>query len=206
MLRYGAAATLCLLGACSGNGGGGSDGAQRQDADEEQIDHVITESFTSDDPGKCTAFYTQGFLEQASGLRGKDAVKSCESTARLDNARSVETSDVSASDATANVNVAVTGSELDGQTLAVRLVTEGGQWKIDRLTGFVSFDRDALIAGVANSLRAVGAPAGARTCVVSRFENLSDQELQQLYLSFDKTELQRIIGSCSQKANLRRVS
>jgi hypothetical protein len=194
------------LGACGGNGGDSGDGPSAGWDSEQKIVDVITEASTSGDPGDCTRFNTQRALEQATGFKGEAAIKVCERFAGMDPAESVEVSDVSVDGSTASVEVGVTGSELDGQTLELDLVIQGGRWKVDRLTGFVSFDREALDAGVAASFRRLGIPAELRSCVASRFKRLSDDQVQDLYLSFDKGALDLIVLACTEEARSSNVS
>jgi hypothetical protein len=194
------------LGACGGDAGGGSGDGRHAGGDAEPIVDAITGSFTSGDPEACTTFNTQRLLEQGSGLNGAAAIKACEESAGVGSADSVEVSGVSVHGDTASGEVAVTGSELDGQTLALNLVRKGGHWKVDQLADFVSFDREALNAGVAESFRQLGIPSELRICVISGFEGLSDDQVQHLYLSVDKQQLQQIILACGREARTRNLS
>jgi len=185
------------LGACGGNGGGGSDGTQSRDGNADQIVDVINESATSSDPDKCTASNTQRFLEQTYGVKGKAAVHLCERTAALGNANSVKTSSVSVHGETASAKVAIVGSELDGQTVVMRLVKQGDQWKLDQTIRFISFDREAWNSAAPRGLREVGLPPSVIGCVTEQFKHFSDSEVQDAYLKHPRP-LQRVIVECAQ--------
>ena len=98
------------ISACGGDGGGDSgDGRSVGGASEQRIVHVITESFTSGDPDKCTRFDTQRALEQGNGFKGEAAIRVCERFVDANAADSVEVSNVSVEGRTASVEVAVSG-------------------------------------------------------------------------------------------------
>jgi hypothetical protein len=200
------------LGGCGGNGGGGSDGNQSRgdNGDQayhgngDQIAHVINESFTSSDPNKCTAFHTQQYLEQVQGLKGEAAVEFCQRTAALGNAKSVTSSSFFKGD-TAIAKVAITGSELGGQTLVIRLVKDGDQWKLDQAIRFASFDREAWNSAASETLRELGLSVRAVNCVMAQSKRFSDSEVQDAYLGHPRP-LQRIFVECGQKVHSSAVS
>jgi hypothetical protein len=195
------------LGGCGENGGGGSDGNQSRGGSGgqtyhnsgDQIAHVINEDFTSSDPGKCTAFNTQSFLEQTQGLKGQAAVEFCQRTAALGNAKSVTSSSLFKG-GTAIAKVAFTGSELGGQILVIRLVKEGDKWKLDQAIRFVSFDREAWNSAAAETLRELGLPVRAVNCAMAQSKRFSDSEVQEAYLG-NPRPLQRIFVVCAQKVH-----
>jgi hypothetical protein len=202
-----AAVIALALGACGGDGGGDGGDDRRESRQADEIVGVITEAAKSRDPDDCTKLNTERFLEQRSGLRDEAAIRECERVADLDVPQSVKVSNISVNGGAASAEAAVRGSELDGQTITLDLVNRGGRWKLNQVTGFVSFDREALKAGVAKSFRRVkGVPSEFSDCVVSRLDGLSDDELQDIYLSFDKRQLYEIVIACQEEARSRSSS
>lgn len=162
----------------------------------EEIVEVITVGATSTDPEKCVALNTQRALEQQSGREGERAIALCEAVAAQGNATSVKVSKVSVHGSDARAVVAVEGSELDGQRLTLRLVKEDGDWKLDLLTGFVSFDRKAWIAAADEVFRELGFPPAARACAISRLVRLTNDEVQTLYVHNEPARMGQRIAAC----------
>ena len=164
---------------------GGDDDEQDATAgsDKAQIRFALSEWATSSDPEKCTQFSTQKGLEQGSGLQGEPAIRACEALAGIGNAESVKVSSVDVRGATATAVVKVTGSDLDGQSVQVKLVKDDRRWKFDRLLAFKSFDRAAMNAAMEDLFRELGTPAPARECIVSQFEELTDEAVRSMYIN-----------------------
>lgn len=120
---------------------GGSD-----ESDEDKIVDVIETSVTSTDPADCEKFATQAFLEQTELSEGKEALESCEESAKdtEDDPDSVEVSKVEVDGSSATADAAFVGGSFDGQSLTVALVEEDGDWKLDEITGFSKLDKDQL--------------------------------------------------------------
>jgi len=112
-----------------------------------EIEAAIETSATSSDPANCTKLQTQAFVEQSTSTEGAEAVKMCEAEAKEgENAESVAVSNVEVESSAASAEAAITGSSLDGQTVEVALVKEGGQWKLDEIAGFSKLDKTKLAA------------------------------------------------------------
>ena len=189
-------ATIAVVTALAVSACGDGDGLVDRDLDDrEEIVEVITVGATSTDPEKC-ALNTQRALEQQSGLEGERAIKVCESFAAEGNATSVKVSEVSVQGSDARAVVAVTGSELDGQTVTLRLVKEDGDWKLDLPTGFVSFDRSAWNAAMDGVFRELGLSPPIRDCAISQLARLTDDEVQELYVRGEPERLGHLIGKC----------
>ena len=172
-------AIAAALAAC-----GGEDTKDRSaGSNKDQIAFAITESFTSNDPEKCTAFHTQRFLEVSMGAPGARAIRACEALAGIANAESTKVSAVTVRRNTASAEVAMKGGQLDGQTVEFEVVKQHGQWKVDRLTAFISFDRKALNAAFAEVLREFGLPPDFAECPVSKFTDLSDEKARASFMS-----------------------
>jgi hypothetical protein len=158
-------------------------GSSGNSDDENQITDAITKAATSGDPAACTEVQTQRFTEQTSG-GGGDAVKSCEKDAADSASSTVKVSNIKVDGDTATAEAKLTGGFVDGQTLDVNLVKDGDQWKLDQLTGFADFDREAFLKSVlAEVTKDPSATAQALACLKVQFDKASDESLEQILLS-----------------------
>jgi hypothetical protein len=159
-------------------------GSSGNSDDEDQITDAITRAATSGDPAACTEDQTQRFTEQTSGGGSGDAVKSCEKDAADSASSSVEVSNIKVDGDTATAEAKLTGGFVDGQTVDVNLVKDGDQWKLDQLTGFANFDREAFLKSVlAEVTKDPSATAQALACLKVQFDKASDESLEQILLS-----------------------
>jgi len=179
---------------------GCGDDAGARSSDAERVRDVITRSATSTDPADCTRLATQRFLEQTYLIKGPAAVDTCRHTTGIETGKptAVRVSDVDVDGAVATARAAFEGGELDGQTLDVRSVREGQQWKVDRLVSFAGFDRTRFLRAARRELvrgpEAVTEPTAA--CIVARFDGRSDAELQRLYLGGDLAPILPVFVPC----------
>jgi hypothetical protein len=178
------------LAACGDDNGGGS-------ANENDVADTINRVFTSDDPDKCTEAQTPRFTEQTHLSQGESAVTLCRQDAGTGIADSVDVSAIEVSGDKASAEVATSGSTLDGQTLKVELVKDGEAWKLDRLVGFVNFDRDTFDAALADSLEnEEGFSAEGVKCLEAQYGKLSDQEIEDIFTSGDPKKYGAVLGPC----------
>ena len=93
---------------------------------------------------------TQAFTEQTEFTSGDAAITTCEASAGDGEVAgdSVEVENIEVDGDSATAEATFTGGGLDGQTLAISLVKEGDQWKLDSLDEFVTFDKDSFAAGL----------------------------------------------------------
>jgi hypothetical protein len=186
-----------LLG-CGGNGDHGSGGAGEQ-----AVRSTIESSAFSDDPASCRRLYTQEYLERmAAGAEGEAALRACEGLVSEGNQvqpREVEISDVRAGGAKASADVGFTGGTLDGQTITFALVEAQGDWRIDRMVKFVEFDRDRLLEGLKRQTTeaTTARDRQLQSCMLERFEELDDLELQSLALNANPQGVYRIAAECA---------
>jgi hypothetical protein len=186
----GAMVIAVALGACDDDGNG-------QDADE--ITAAIEFVTTSGDPAACTEAQTQRFVEQVGDeTTGQAAVKECERNAVDPVAETIEVSNIEVDGESATAEGAITGTLFDGQTIAVALVKEDGQWKLDEATGFVDFDRATMLASLEEEFTSdPETPPEAAACVVENFNQLSDQEIQDFFLGTASPQAEEeIFGPC----------
>jgi hypothetical protein len=172
------------------------DGDSEEDS---QIRDAIETAATSGDPAACTQVETQRFVDQISFGSGQAALKACRKEASETPADSIEVSDIEVDGDIATAEGAATGQIFDGQTLVISLVKEGDQWKLDQITGFAAFDRDAFNAAFAAEING-GAefPAKVDECLVGQVSGLSDEELQNKLLSSDEA-LDTVFTPCFER-------
>jgi hypothetical protein len=184
--------------ACGGGGGSSSvaSGASGASGDEAAVTTAIQDSATSTDPSTCTTLETQAFVEQSTFKTGQDAVKTCQENAS-NHADSVDVTNVSVKGTKATADAAITGGSLDGQTLTVQLVNDGGQWKLNHIVTFVKFDRASFLKAFQESLTTQGQLNSSQIhCVLSTMSQGSDKQIQQLMLSGSQSELSQVFGGC----------
>ncbi len=174
-------------------GGGGS-------SDESEIEEAIETSATSSDPANCTKLETANFIEQSTDESGKAALKTCEEEARKEpesKAESVEVTEVEVEGSKATANAAITGGSLEGQTVSVALVEEGG-WKLDELTGFVKLDQGALAKVFKTQLEKSGELNAKQTsCIVEGIEKAPQEEIEEIILSGNSTPIEELAKGCA---------
>ena len=170
------------------------------ESDEDKIVDVIETSATSDDPASCTELITQTFLDQVEDGEGKAALKECEEDAEdtSDNPDSVEVTEVEVDGTNATANAAFTGGGFDGQTLAIALVDEDGDWKLDEITGFAEFDQAALVQSFEDQLAeeegAIDPEIGA--CIIESLEELEQEEFEELLLGGSSEGFVELAEAC----------
>jgi hypothetical protein len=167
--------------------------------DEDDITAAIEFATASGDPAACTKAQTQRFTEQvADETTGEAAVKECERNAADPVADSIEVSNIEVDGDSATAEGAITGTLFDGQTIAIVLVNEDGQWKLDEATGFVGFDRDTMLTSIEQEFGSdPETPPKAADCVVENFGQLSDQEIQDFFLGTASPQAEdQIFGPC----------
>ena len=191
------AALPLTLAACGGGDDTTGSSASLSSADQDQITKAVQFAAVSGDPKACTEAQTQAFTEQTTGATGAAAVKQCEKDANDTPANSVDVTNIEGSGDSATADATFKGRVFDGQTIAVELVKDGNQWKLDKAVGFKNFDRGAFIAGFKQELaNQSGVPAGAADCVATNLDKLSDQQIEDVFLN-SNTQLQnQLFGSC----------
>jgi hypothetical protein len=190
------AAAPFLLAACGG------DDDDSSSEDEDAITAAIEQAGTTDDAANCTEVQTQAFTEQTEFSAGEDAITTCEESAGDGEVagESVEVSSIEVDGETATAEAAFTGGGLDGQTLAISLVKEGDQWKLDSLDEFVTFDKESFASGLVEGASSGGdVPQQVVDCISQQVEDTSDEELQSIYLSGDEDQLFGLFGPCFQQ-------
>jgi hypothetical protein len=166
-------------------------------ADQDDITAAIDKAATSGDPAVCTDLQTQNFTAQTSGSGdGGDATAACQKDAESSKADSVDVSNVKVDGDTATADVAITGNDLDGQTLEIGLVKEADQWKLDKVNSFTDFDRAKFTAQFEGQITDdPSTPPAIVTCLKQQFDAATDAQLQALIL--DPSGGDALFGPCA---------
>ena len=181
------------LAACGGGG----------ESAEDAVVETIETSATSTDPADCKALSTQAFMEQTEAVKGSEAVKSCEEEAEEPEGdpESVDVSAVEVDGSEATAEVAFNGGNFDGQSLAVALVQEDGDWKLDEVSGFAKFDRDKLVANFEKLFESGDEPLEPQVadCMGEAFGELSKPEFEELLFGGSQQPIVEIAEGCQQE-------
>lgn len=191
----------CLLAlsalALSACGGGGSDETSK-------VEETIETAATTTDPADCSKTQTQKFMEQTSDESGKDALKECEKEAENEEgAESVKVSNVDVSGSSATGEAALSGGNLDGQTLEVALVKEGDQWKLNEVVKFTNFDQEKLVETFEREIeKEVEESPGkvnskSADCFIEAIKQADKAEIEGLILGGSSKTLEGAIEHCA---------
>ncbi|HEX5609862.1 MAG TPA: hypothetical protein VFX45_07210 [Solirubrobacterales bacterium] len=182
-------ASAFALSACGGS-----------DSDSEgEIEDAIQTSVTSTDPAKCTDLMTTTFINQSSDLSGDAAVEECEEEAgdTSDDPDSVTVTEVEVDGAGATAPVAFAGGVYDGQTIAVALVEEDGDWKLDEITGFAKLDAEALATSVEEQFEKGGEISPAQiSCIGDGIREAPQGEIEELLFGGSSQPLVEFAEAC----------
>jgi ABC-type glycerol-3-phosphate transport system substrate-binding protein len=177
------------LAACGGGG----------ESDEDKITNTIENAATSTDPAICNETQTLAFMEQTSGESGKAAEKECEKEAEegADQPDSVTVSKIEVDGENATADAEFKGGTFDAQTLELALVEEGGDWKVDQLTGFAKFDPESLVNSFAEQIEEEPElePEMA-ACLIEGIEELSSSELESVIVENNTEVFGEIAEGC----------
>lgn len=190
---------VLLAAALAACGGGGGDSSSGGGGEEGEVEVAIEKSVTEKDPSKCTELLTQSFLDQVEEGEGKVALEECEASAESgENApESVTVTNVQIDGSKATADAVFVGSSLDGQTIAVALVKEGDQWKLDRLVRFVKLDSGAIADTFEEQLEgSEELTADQVSCIADGLRESSDEEIEALLLEKETGPLSEIAAGC----------
>jgi hypothetical protein len=174
-------------------GGGGSSA-------EDEVTEVIEQAATTKDPGNCTELQTLRFTEQNTGEKGKAAIKSCEESAKEEEqAEEAKVSNVSVNGEKATAEAEFIGGSLGSQTLAVALVEEDGDWKLDQIEGFAKYDGKALEETFLKQFEE--SPEGLTkqqyTCIAEGIGKASTAEAEAMFLSGASIKIEELAKGCA---------
>jgi hypothetical protein len=184
------ALTALAVTACGGSGSSAED----------EVTEVIEQAATTKDPSNCTELQTLRFTEQNTGEKGKAAIKSCEESAKEEEqAEEAKVSNVSVNGEKATAEAEFIGGSLGSQTLAIALVEEGGDWKLDQIEGFANYDGKALEETFLK--RFEESPEGLTkqqyTCIAEGIGKASTAEAEAMFLSGASTKIEELAKACA---------
>jgi spermidine/putrescine-binding protein len=165
-----------------------------------EIEEVIETSATTTNPADCKKLNTQQFMEQTTQESGNAAVKECEEEAKQgEGAKSVSVSAVEVEGSGATAEAALSGGNLDGQTLEVALVKDGDQWKMNEVVEFTKFDQAKLVKGLEASLSEASSEVDPKfaSCVIEAFKQDSQAEVEELLFGNSPKALEEVFEACS---------
>jgi hypothetical protein len=187
------AMALTACGGGSSSSGGGEDAA---------IEAAIETSATSSDPSKCTEVQTENFNETETGKSGAAALKVCEEEAEegSEPAEAVTVTNVEIVEGSgAAAEVEVEGGTLGGQTVAVAMEKEEGDWKLDGFMGFIKYDPAALAASLEEQLgEEEGISSELAACVVEGVEEMPEEEVEAMVFEKEEEGLEEILAACNE--------
>jgi hypothetical protein len=170
------------------------------ESDEEKVVSALETAATSTDPASCKELSTQNFMNQTEAATGTEAVKACEENVKnvKNNPKSVEVTNVKIKGEKATADVAFTGGTFDGQTLAIALLKEGGDWKRDEVTEIAKLDKAKLVAAVEESLESGNGGLDPQTssCIGKGLSKMSQPGIEKVLFSGSRQPLTEIYESC----------
>ncbi len=175
---------------------GGDDDGSEEDAD---ITEAITQAATLDTVEACTEFQSLAFTEQTEFTTGEQAIARCEESAGDGGTagESVDVENIEVAGDRATADVTFSGGAFDAQQLAVSLVKEEDQWKLDSLDEFVAFDRTAFAEALATSASEdERVTEEIAACVKRTVEATPEEQIQTAVLSGNEGEFAGIYGDC----------
>lgn len=193
-------AMAMALTACGG--GGSSSSSSSGGGEEEAIEAALETSATSSDPSKCTEVQTEFFNETETGKTGAAALKVCEEEAEegSEPAESVNITNVEVVEGSgAAAEVEIEGGSLGGQTVAVALEKEEGDWKVDGFMGFTKYDPAALAVSLEEKLaeeEEISPELAA--CIVEGVEEMPEAEVEAMVFEKSQEGIEEINAACNE--------
>lgn len=192
--------------ACGGGGGGGDE--DRQADPEAGIQKAVSAFVGSDDPADCRRYSTPRALEQMAKVSYDVALAICEALTdnpRVEDAEKVIVSAIEIDERAATGVAFVMGSVIDGQTLKFALVERDGRWQVDEVLGFFDLDEKKLAMewGRLQLLLATSPEeAESATCLMNRLLELSEENLEAMYLGRDPDPVRELSQSCASRSDV----
>lgn len=172
--------------------------------EEGEVEAAIETSATTTDPADCKKVNTQRFMEQVTRESGEAAVEECEQEAKNDEGSdSAGVSSVEIDGSSATAEAALSGGNLDGQTLEVELIKDGDGWKMDEVVEFTDFDQDKLVAALEEQFEENSDEIDAElaACFIEAFKQGSQEEVEELLFKGPLDALEELFETCSSRAS-----
>ncbi|MGE5283030.1 MAG: hypothetical protein ACM3N0_12070 [Chloroflexota bacterium] len=165
-------------------------------SDKTKIEKTIEAVTIGADPSYCETKLTPRYLEQITGAKPPFADEVCRGEIEMSRAESVDTSEVAIDDTRATAVVAFGGGSFDGSRLAVGLVRENGDWKLNRILAFRHFDRNKFDHAYRRSFLELGSPTSSANCALRRARRLSNAEIERAALTDSRRAFDPIFVAC----------
>lgn len=172
--------------------------------EEGEVEEVIETSATTTDPADCKKVNTQQFMEQVTRESGEAAVEECEEEAKNDEGSdSVSVSSVEIDGSNATAEAALSGGNLDGQTLEVKLVEDDDGWKMNEVVEFTDFDQAALVEALEGQFEESSDEIDSKlaACFVEAFKQGSKEEVEELLFKGPVDALEELFETCSSRSS-----
>jgi hypothetical protein len=154
----------------------------RSPSDGTKIKRTIATVATSSNPTYCDKLVTTRYLQQTTGAKPPFADDFCRSEAAGPRADSTDVLGTRVDGDRATAVVIFEGGSYDGSRFELRLVEEGGQWKLDRILSVLRFDRGKFNRAFRSRLLEFGVPPRSVECVLGKASQLTDAEVEHATL------------------------
>jgi copper chaperone CopZ len=170
------------------------------ESEEDKVVEAVETSATSTDPADCKRLATVNFLEETQISEGVDAARNCEEEVEEGETRpeSVDVANVKIQGSKATADVAFDGGTFDGQTLAIALVEESGNWKLDRIEGFANFDQAEFARNFRKSLESGPTPIapGPAACVGRVLAEIPQSKVEKRIFTGEAVAVEKMLLRC----------
>jgi hypothetical protein len=180
-----------------------------QVSDRSAIDDLLTRTFTQNDPNQCTQDLTRAYLRQNFGSE-KGALDRCRrrnTPQSPKGAESIEIQSVTGGGSSATAVLRQTSKNtLDGSVVTLRLVREGGRWKLNQFVD-IQIDRSRFDQHLRDELGARGYLPAETSCAVAKLDRtVSNAEIERDVVIGDSSYeyLTSTAVSCLQRSTLLR--
>jgi hypothetical protein len=172
------------------------------------LQQALTSVFTQNDPKQCTNAMTRAFLRERFGSY-KGTLDRCRRSNTAQSETSADSITVESITPKGNANMAAVmahGGSLDGSVLTVRVVREGGQWKLDSLTD-IQINRANFDQHLKTALGARGYLPAETSCAMAKFDQtVSDADVERnLIIGDADVGIEGDAASCLSRPTLLRV-
>ncbi len=167
--------------------------------EEERIERAIETYYGSADPEVCVNRTTAAYRLQRWGGAEPFARATCESEAPTSAGAGVDVLAIDVDGDRATAVVSFSGDSLDGSTVRIALVHEDGYWRLDRMLGFVEFDRIGARRAYRDQLLEFGSPRSATRCVAKEEGRYSNAELGRAIVNSVAGTFAPIVVRCDRR-------
>jgi hypothetical protein len=167
-------------------------------SDEAAIEETLTKAVTTNDPAKCTELQTPHYNEETGTFTAAEGLEVCEKANETEQppAEGVELTSLTVEGEKATVEAAFEGSTLNGQTVALEMIKEAGQWKLNQFLLFIGYNPQAAAEGIEERLAKAGEPAQLVKCMGEGYAGLSQQVAEEVSMESNIAPLEALLQNC----------